>query len=168
MPSTVAGASLAQVIGSVSAPAAGDTTRYLRSDLTWQVPSVVVAPDLLAVPFLSSTTTLTSQPTADTELPAVNYRLLLDLAAYTQVRASLRVATIGASTADLRFQYATTDAGTYANLTPELSLAALGEVNTGWQSLPVAARANDIRIRMMGKEGTTLSPVVRQVILQFK
>lgn len=124
-------------------------------------------------PFLSGTITLTNMPLADTELPATNYRLLLNLIGYTEFKVTMRVATAGATNSDLRFQFATTDAGAYSNLDgsngPEIAINTTGEKDTGWISLAANAQADNIRIRMMGKDGDgALDPIIRQVMLHFR
>jgi hypothetical protein len=126
----------------------------------------------LAVPFLSGTFTLTNMALADTELPAVNYRLKLDLTGFTQFRATCRVATQGATNSDIRFQ-GSLDDSSYSNLDggagPELALFGTGEKDTGWVTLAVGFRAANVRVRMMGKDGDgTADPVVRQIVLHFK
>ena len=108
----------------------------------------------------------------DTEIPAANYRLLLDLTGFTQYRATLRVATQGAVNSDLRFQGSTDDV-TFANLDgstgPEIAIGSVGEKNTGWVTLAAPYRTNNVRIRVMGKDGDGVAdPVVRQVMLHFK
>lgn len=126
----------------------------------------------LAVPFYSGTVTLTNMPLADTELPATNYRLKLDLTGFTQFRVTARVATQGTANSDIRFQ-GSTDDSSFGNLDgsagPEIALFGTGEKDTGWQTLSASYRATNIRIRMMGKDGDgAIDPVLRQAMLHFK
>jgi len=127
----------------------------------------------IVAPFLPGTTTFTNMPLADTELPAANYRVLLDLTGCTEYRASLRVATVGSVNADVRFQ-GSLDDSVFGNLDgstgPEIgSLNSLGQKTTGWVTLAAQYRADNVRIRMMGKDGDgALDPVLRQITLQFR
>lgn len=126
----------------------------------------------LCVPFVSGTVTLTNQAVADTELPATQWRVKVDLAGYTEFRVVARVATVGVSGADLRLQGSTDDSA-FANLDgsagPEIDLTAAGEKDSGWVSLSATYRANNVRIRMIGKQGNaTADPVVRQMIVYFR
>jgi hypothetical protein len=126
----------------------------------------------VSVPFFSGTVTLTNMALADTELPAVQYRLKLDLTGFTQFRATCRVATQGATNSDIRFQ-GSLDDSSYSNLDggagPEIALFGTGEKDTGWVTLAAGFRAANVRVRMMGKDGDgTADPVVRQIVLHFK
>src|SRR3990167_7760032 len=110
----------------------------------------------LIIPFFSGSTTLTNQPVADTELPATQYRLELDLTGYTQYRATCRVGVAGNAGSDIRFQ-GSIDDSSFGNLDgsagPELVIASTGEKDTGWVTLSATYRVNNVRIRMMGKDG---------------
>lgn len=150
--------------------------RKVGSD--WEVYSGATGPagppgnTYLAVPFISGTVTLTNMSLADTELPAVNYRIKLDLTGFTQFRATARVQTQGSANSDIRFQ-GSLDNSSFGNLDgsagPEIAMFGTGEKDTGWQSLSATYRANDVRIRMMGKDGDgAADPVLRQVTLHFK
>lgn len=126
----------------------------------------------MLVPFISGTVTLTNMLAADTELPAIEWRVKADLSAYTKFRITCRVATAGTAGADLRFQGSINDSA-FSNLDggagPEIAINTIGEKDTGWLSLAAGLRVNDLRIRMMGKDGNgTVDPVVRQILLHFK
>ena len=126
----------------------------------------------LCLPIVAGTVTLTNQAAADTELPATFYRVKVDLAGYTEFRVVAQAAVIGASGADLRLQ-GSTDNSTFGNLDgasgPEIDLTATGEKDSGWVSLAAAYRADNIRLRMIGKQGnSTADPVIRQLFVYFK
>lgn len=127
---------------------------------------------ILPVSFLPGTTTLSNLPLADTELPATQYRLLLDLITFTQVRVTMRVSVAGTTDSILRFQYALTDGGEYIDISDSYigtAINTIGEKDSGWVDLNLGARVNDVRIRMMGKGGNGVTdPVIRQVVLHFR
>jgi hypothetical protein len=127
-------------------------------------------PTMLA--FMPGTNTFTNMLLADTELPATNYRVKLDLTGYTQFRVTCVIATIGTAASDLRVQ-GSTDNTTFGNLDgsagPEIAINTTGEKDTGWISLNATYRANNIRLRLMGKDGDGVAdPVLRQMIVSFK
>ena len=125
----------------------------------------------IVVPFLISTTTLTNMLAADTELPATQYRLKLDLLPYGSYRTTFRVATQGTTNAKLRFQYSSDDSS-YADLdaaVTNVSVYGTGQKDSGWLNMAAGAKISNCYIRMMGCSGDGVAdPVVRQVHLHFK
>lgn len=121
---------------------------------------------------VANTVTLTNMTLADAELPATQFRLLLDLGAFTQFRATMRVATQGSTNSDLRFQ-GSLDDSSFTNLNgttgPEIAINTQGEKDSGWVTLAAQFQVANVRIRMMGKDGDgAADPVVRQIFLHFK
>jgi len=121
---------------------------------------------------LFTTLTLTNSPSSVREiLNSATYRLLLDLAGYTQYRCTMRVATQGVAAGVVHFE-ASTDGTNFADLDAAgttMSLYGVGQKDTGWRDMQAAYCANNITIRMMESGGDgAADPIIRQVVLMFK
>lgn len=116
----------------------------------------------------------TDAPAAEREFAATRYRVLVDLTNVTEFRWNWnRSATAGAAGYDCRPQYATTYAGTYANLDgsggPEISGTTQNTITTsGWVSLASGAKT-DVYLRLMCKDGDgALDPATRNIQFQWR
>jgi hypothetical protein len=123
-----------------------------------------------SVPYLPGSTTFTKMPSADAELPDINSRQLLDLTRFNSFRVTGRVSAIGFPGSSLRFQYATTDSGPYADLYSLGSISlTLGEQDTSWCPLPMLAKVGSVYLRLTGKGGDShVNPQISQLTLSFK
>ncbi len=119
-----------------------------------------------------NTITLTNSPLAVREIGGVtSWRARTDLLGFTLFRAVLNVATAGAVNSDVHFE-GSLDGTSWADLDgvtgPEIAIGTTGAKDTGWVALAAAYRVNDVRIRMMEKDGDGVAdPVLRQIYLMF-
>ena len=118
------------------------------------------------------TVTLTNSPATVREiLGSTAYRVKLDLTGFTQYRATMWVATQGVSAGDVHFEGSAdgTNFGDLDAAATEISVYGTGSKDTGWKTIQVAYRADNVFIRMMEKDGDGVSdPIIRQVLLMFK
>ncbi len=118
------------------------------------------------------TLTMTNSPSSAREiLNSATYRLLIDLAGFTQYRCTMRVATQGVAAGVVHLE-GSTDGTNFADLDAAgttLSVYGVGPKDTGWLTLAAGYRANNVTLRMMESGGDgAADPIIRQVILMFK
>ena len=95
----------------------------------------------------------TNMPAALTEFRALTiYRMKADLTNASSVRLVARQEVAGSANAQLRVQYALTEAGTWTDLC-SVAVGLLTGVKAGaWSALPAAAKA-DVFLRLVGISG---------------
>ncbi len=113
--------------------------------------------------------TLTDCLLAETEITTPRYKALVDLSRFTQIRLIGNVSTVGTASTVIRLQWSTTSGGTYAEFAatnnPNISLAAQGVIDSGWFTIPAAAKPGTevfIRPATAGGDGVA-DPVVSRV-----
>lgn len=125
--------------------------------------------------YMVHTFTWTNMPLAATVFGGASFQIkaLVDLRGMTQYRILAGMRAAGAAGADLDVEYSTDDA-TYNDM--ELSGTG-GEVAIGsaafnvgaWTDMAVAAQANEIYLRIIGKDGDgVVDPTFDIVIIQFR
>jgi hypothetical protein len=113
--------------------------------------------------------TWTNMPAALTELfGLVHRRQRLTLVDVDAVRLVGRVSTAGAAAAVLRAEYSLNES-TWATLTSDLSLAAVGTVASTWSALPAGAKGQDVIVRIVGVNGDGVAdPVIGNLALEYR
>ncbi len=121
-----------------------------------------------AIPFQVGQTMWTNMPAAETEFAGIlARRMRFDLTGVNKVRISARVQTAGAAGSVLRFQYST-DENTWADLTPNVAVDAIGTQVSAWDYIPGAAQA-DVYIRLVGSGGNGVAdPTFGNIYLQLR
>ena len=145
-----------------------DSTKFLRGDQTWQVPSGGSLPTPIHIDLLLSTgITVTNAAIAGSEPPTFTCRRKVDLTNAAQFRGEF-ISSLTVATIQLRLQYSTNqsvwnDLGTNISAVTTANGLTVGT----WENIPAGAKA-DVFIRPLVVGNGALDPVIRLLSIQIK
>jgi hypothetical protein len=123
----------------------------------------------LALVFYNPSVTTTNIPAAVQEYGNNSAtRIIFDISAFVECKVTVNVFTAAPNGGSLRIQYST-DNSSFSDLTANASLTATGLIQAAWQTIPDAAKGQEVYMRIVTSGGNAADdPITVQVVLSLR